>query len=87
MILFSIENDKNIWLEYDNNRWTLSYEQPSIVMDGIILNLKQIFRYNLINLYKSKKDIIGLIVSFSWLIFYFIFCFKSDNVLVNIFSF
>ena len=51
-------------MKYDDiyNRWELTYNKKSIEIDGLILNIKSIFRRNIIDIYKQNKHTIFWIV-------------------------
>lgn len=63
-ICIKVNEKSNLELEYNDiyNKWFLSFNDNSMVIDGLILNLKSVFRFNFLDFVKSKKSLIFWIV-------------------------
>lgn len=63
-ICIKVNEKSNLELEYNDiyNKWILSFNDNSMVIDGLILNLKSVFRFNFLDFVKSKKNLIFWIV-------------------------
>lgn len=65
MLFIFIDSKKNeIWLKYDDihERWELTYNEKTLEIDGFILNLKTLFKRNIVDVYKERKIMIFCIV-------------------------
>lgn len=86
-ICIKVNEKSNLELEYNDiyNKWFLSFNDNSMVIDGLILNLKSVFRFNFLDFVKSKKSLIFWIVWITQVVLCVLF--KIDGIFSIILSF
>lgn len=62
--IFMDKNGDEIWLLYTGifNKWELTYNKKTMEVDGFVSNIRNIFKRNIIDIYKQKKLTIFWIV-------------------------
>ena len=55
--IFMDKNGDEIWLLYTGifNKWELTYNKKTMEVDGFVSNIRNIFKRNIIDIYKQKK--------------------------------
>lgn len=85
-ISLKTEEDEYVDLEYDKyfNNWEITYKKPTKTIDSLLLNIRNIFKWNIIDLYKKYRwCFFGIIYVIQIFLSYFL---KLNNKYVDIYS-